>query len=51
MLLLIPAVLPGLHMGLFPYIGSFFLRFLLFFDKILALSLLPTLCSRFCRLR
>ena len=24
MALLVPAVLPGLHMGLFPYIGSFF---------------------------
>jgi len=43
MLLLIPAVLLGLHMGLFPYIGAFFLRFVLFFDKIIALSLLPIL--------
>lgn len=42
-LLLIPAVLLGLHMGLFPYVGSFFLRFILFFDKIVALSLLPIL--------
>ena len=42
-LLLIPAVLLGLHMGLFPYIGVFFLRFILFFDKIVALSLLPIL--------
>src|SRR6516165_2221848 len=42
-LLLIPAVLLGLHMGLFPYVGVFFLRFILFFDKIVALSLLPIL--------
>ena len=42
-LLLIPAVLLGLHMGLFPYVGAFFLRFALFFDKIVALSLLPIL--------
>jgi len=42
-LLLIPAVLLGLHMGLFPYVGIFFLRFILFFDKIVALSLLPIL--------
>jgi len=43
MLLLIPAVILGLHMGLFPYVGAFFLRFVLFFDKIVALSLLPIL--------
>ena len=42
-LLLIPAVVLGLHMGLFPYVGVFFLRFVLFFDKIVALSLLPIL--------
>jgi NitT/TauT family transport system permease protein len=42
-LLLIPAVMLGLHMGLFPYVGVFFLRFILFFDKIVALSLLPIL--------
>jgi NitT/TauT family transport system permease protein len=42
-LLLIPALLLGLHMGLFPYVGVFFLRFILFFDKIVALSLLPIL--------
>jgi NitT/TauT family transport system permease protein len=42
-LLLIPAVLLGLHMALFPYVGVFFLRFVLFFDKIVALSLLPIL--------
>jgi len=41
--LLIPAVVLGLHMGLFPYVGVFFLRFVLFFDKIVALSLLPIL--------
>src|SRR5579864_6018390 len=42
-LLLVPAVLLGLHMGLFPYVGGFCLRFVLFFDKIVALSLLPIL--------
>jgi NitT/TauT family transport system permease protein len=47
MLLLIPAVVLGLHMGLFPYVGVFFLRFLLFFDKIVALSLLPILFIAF----
>ena len=47
MLLLIPAVLLGLHMGLFPYLGAFFLRFILFFDKIVALSLLPILFIAF----
>jgi len=47
MLLLLPAVLLGLHMGLFPYIGAFFLRFFLFFDKIVALSLLPILFIAF----
>jgi NitT/TauT family transport system permease protein len=47
MALLIPAVLLGLHMGLFPYVGSFFLRFILFFDKIVALSLLPILFIAF----
>jgi NitT/TauT family transport system permease protein len=46
-LLLIPAVLLGLHMGLFPYVGVFFLRFVLFFDKIVALSLLPILFIAF----
>src|SRR5262249_40869541 len=46
-LLLIPAVLVGLHMGLFPYVGVFFLRFILFFDKIVALSLLPILFIAF----
>ncbi len=47
MALLIPAVLLGLHMGLFPYVGVFFLRFVLFFDKIVALSLLPILFIAF----
>jgi len=47
MLLLIPAVVLGLHMGLFPYVGVFFLRFFLFFDKIVALSLLPILFIAF----
>lgn len=46
-LLLIPAVLLGLHMGLFPYAGAIFLRFVLFFDKIVALSLLPILFIAF----
>ncbi|MBI4905000.1 MAG: ABC transporter permease subunit [Acidobacteria bacterium] len=45
--LLVPAVLLGLHMGLFPYAGAFFLRFVLFFDKIVALSLLPILFIAF----
>jgi NitT/TauT family transport system permease protein len=45
--LLFPAVLLGLHMGLFPYVGTFFLRFVLFFDKIVALSLLPILFIAF----
>jgi len=47
MLLLIPGVILGLHMGLFPYVGTFFLRFVLFFDKIIALSLLPILFIAF----
>ena len=47
LLLLLPAVFLGLHMGLFPYIGSTFLRFFLFFDKIVALSLLPILFIAF----
>jgi NitT/TauT family transport system permease protein len=47
MLLLIPAVILGLHMGLFPVIGGFFLRFILFFDKIIALSVLPILFIAF----
>jgi NitT/TauT family transport system permease protein len=47
MVLLFPAVLLGLHMGLFPYVGVFCLRFVLFFDKIIALSLLPILFIAF----
>jgi NitT/TauT family transport system permease protein len=47
MALLFPAVLLGLHMGMFPYVGSFFQRFVLFFDKIVALSLLPILFIAF----
>jgi NitT/TauT family transport system permease protein len=45
--LLFPAVLIGLHMGLFPYVGAALLRFVLFFDKIIALSLLPILFIAF----
>lgn len=47
LLLLIPAVMLGMHMGLFPLVGAFFLRFVLFFDKIVALSLLPILFIAF----
>ena len=47
MAVLFPAVLIGLHMGMFPYVGTFFLRFVLFFDKIVALSLLPILFIAF----
>ncbi|HLJ46186.1 MAG TPA: ABC transporter permease subunit [Bryobacteraceae bacterium] len=47
MALLFPAVMLGLHMGMFPHIGAFFLRFVLFFDKIVALSLLPILFIAF----
>jgi NitT/TauT family transport system permease protein len=45
--LLFPAVLLGLHMAMFPYIGAVFLRFFQFFDKIVALSLLPILFIAF----
>jgi NitT/TauT family transport system permease protein len=45
--LLFPAVLLGLHMAMFPYFGAFFLRFIQFFDKIVALSLLPILFIAF----
>lgn len=41
--LLLFAVILGLHMGLYPYIDHLFHRFLLFFDKIPALALLPIL--------
>jgi NitT/TauT family transport system permease protein len=47
MLLLVPAVILGLHVGMFPYVGAFFLRFILFFDKIIALSVLPILFIAF----
>jgi|HubBroStandDraft_1064217.scaffolds.fasta_scaffold97975_2 NitT/TauT family transport system permease protein len=43
LVLLVPAILLGLHMAVFPYAGAVFLRFILFFDKIVALSLLPIL--------
>jgi NitT/TauT family transport system permease protein len=41
--LLIPAVILAVHIGLFPVFGALFLRFVLFFDKIVALSILPIL--------
>ena len=47
LILLVPCVILGLHMALFPYAGAFFLRFVLFFDKIVALSLLPILFIAF----
>lgn len=37
------AILLGLYMGVFPYLEHIFLRFVLFFDKIPALALLPIL--------
>jgi NitT/TauT family transport system permease protein len=45
--LMIPAILLGLHMAIFPYFGALFQRFILFFDKIVALSLLPILFIAF----
>lgn len=45
--LLIPAILLGLHMAIFPYFGAVFERFVIFFDKIVALSLLPILFIAF----
>jgi NitT/TauT family transport system permease protein len=45
--LLIPAVLLGLHMAMFPFVGALFLRFFQFFDKIVALSLLPIIFIAF----
>ncbi|HEX4773229.1 MAG TPA: ABC transporter permease subunit [Bryobacteraceae bacterium] len=45
--LMFPAVLLGLHMGAFPWIGRFFIKFVLFFDKIIALSVLPILFIAF----
>ncbi len=41
--LLIPAVLLGLYMGVFPYFELTFLKFITFFDKIPALAVLPIL--------
>ena len=43
MALLVPCIFLGLHMAIFPYFGALFQRFVLFFDKIVALSLLPIL--------
>ena len=43
MLLLVPAVLIAVHIGMFPYVQAGGMRFVLFFDKIVALSLLPVL--------
>jgi NitT/TauT family transport system permease protein len=45
--LMFPAVLLGLHMGIFPWFGGAFTRFVLFFDKIVALSILPILFIAF----
>jgi NitT/TauT family transport system permease protein len=45
--LMIPAVLLGLHVALFPYVGAVFMRFIVFFDKIIALSVLPILFIAF----
>jgi len=45
--LLFPAAVLGLHIGVFPYVGAFFMRFILFFDKIIALSVLPILFIAF----
>jgi len=45
--LLVPAILLGLHIAVFPYFGAVFQRFVLFFDKIVALSLLPILFIAF----
>ncbi len=45
--LLIPAILIGLHMAVFPYVEALLLRFVLFLDKIVALSLLPILFIAF----
>lgn len=45
--LLIPVILLGLHMAMFPFAEALFLRFALFFDKIVALSLLPIIFGLF----
>jgi NitT/TauT family transport system permease protein len=47
LLLMLPAVFLGLQMGAFPWINSFFGRFVVFFDKIVALSVLPILFIAF----
>jgi NitT/TauT family transport system permease protein len=46
-LLLLPGVWLGLHMGLFPWFEASFLRFVTFFDKVPALTLLPILFIAF----
>ncbi len=45
--LMLPAVFLGLQMGAFPWINCFFGRFVVFFDKIVALSILPILFIAF----
>ena len=45
--LMLPAVFLGLQMGAFPWVKCFFGRFVLFFDKIVALSILPILFIAF----
>lgn len=45
--LMFPAVFLGLHMGAFPWVGGACTRFVLFFDKIIALSILPILFIAF----
>lgn len=45
--LMLPAVFIGLQMGAFPWINRFLGRFVLFFDKIVALSILPILFIAF----
>jgi NitT/TauT family transport system permease protein len=47
LLLMLPAVFLGLQMGAFPWVNRFFGRFVLFFDKIVALSILPILFIAF----
>ena len=47
LLLSLPTILLALHIGLYPYFNAGFMRFVLFFDKIVALSLLPILFIAF----
>ena len=47
LILMFPAVFLGLQMGAFPWINRFFGRFVIFFDKIVALSILPILFIAF----